>query len=284
MAKGKTAAQEQDDGILDVLGIGGEPDAGEVKKAPDGEPSDADRITALLGSVEKLTGQVSQMQGDFTRALTGGAQAIPTPEAPQLKAITMDGLPNMEEDPEGFAKQLNTRMTETLQANMTALSAHQAAEQAATAATGARGDQLWSDFQDTYFDKLEANLPDTVSDVTPYVETAAKAVAVRAVRGIADPAQKARVLDNLMYGTPQRFMEDVFTEVSLVLDPLRTPVGEGEGGDGPSPSADDPGAHRTGGITGGPGGRPAPEGPDAGAEGGTMIADIQEIQRATGFF
>jgi len=263
--------------ILDVLGIGGDPEPTETPKVEGEEPSDADRIATLLTTIEGLTGRVDQMQGDFMRLATGGAAPLAAPEAPKLAEMTLEGLPDQTEDPEGFAKGMNLRMNETLKANIAALTAHQVAEQAALTAQGNRGDQLWSDFQESYFEKLEADLPDTITDVTPYVETAAKAVAARAVRGVADPAQKARMLDSLMYGTPTRFMEDVFKETEKVLSPLRTPA-EGEGAPG-APGA----AHRTGGI----------EGTTAGVkksranqeeEGGTLVGDIQDIQRASGFF
>ncbi|KKL44396.1 hypothetical protein LCGC14_2366080, partial [marine sediment metagenome] len=113
------------------------------------------------------------------------------------------------------------------------------------------------------------------------VETAAKAVAVRAVRGIADPAQKARMLDSLMYGTPTRFMEDVFNETERVLAPLRPAAGEGEGEKGPTPE-EMAAAHRTGGIEGGAAG---PKGKGApGEEQTTLVQDIEKIQLATGFY
>lgn len=280
MAKAKkAAAAPAEESILDALGIGGDPEPTEKPKVEGKGPDEADRIAALLTTIEGLTGRVDQMQGDFMRLASGSAAPITTPEAPKLAEMTLEGLPAQADDPEGFAKGLNSRMNETLQANMAALAKHQSDQQAATASTAARGDRLWADFQESYFEKLEKDLPDTVSDVTPYVETAAKTVAARAVRGVSDPAQKARMLDSLMYGTPTRFMEDVFNEAEKVLAPLR-PVAEGEGGEGEGTSAG--AAHRTGGI----------EGTTAGAkkkdttqeEAGTLVGDIQAIQLKTGFF
>lgn len=283
MAKSKKkAAPEGEESILDVLGIGGDAPKKEPAAPGTPEPNTDDRITALLGTIEGLAGRVDQMQGDFMRLASGGAAPITAPEAPKLAEVTFDGLPDQTDDPEGFTKGLNSRVNETLRANMAALTAHQAAQQAAVAAGSARGDQLWSDFQDSYFDKLEVGLPDTIKDVTPYVETAAKAVAARAVRGVSDPAQKARVLDNLMYGSPQRFMEDVFNEAELVLAPLRPPPGEGEGEGGEGPTPEELTAHRTGGIDA-PASRKG-KGEKGEGEGGSMVEDIQEIQRATGFY
>ncbi len=286
MAKKKSASasEGEGEGILDILGIA-DPDTETTKKAADPGTAEGDRIKALLGTIEGLTNRVDQMQGDFMRLASGGAAQITVPDAPKMAEVSFDGLPDQADDPEGFAKGLNSRMNDTLAANMKALSDHQAANVSAQSASSARSDQLWSDFQSGYFDKLEADLPDTVSDVTPYVETAAKAVAAKAVRGISDPAQKARVLDNLMYGQPTRFMEDVFTEADRVLSPLRVkPEGEGEGDEkkGPTPEemAD---ANRTGGIAGT---RQVSVGKKSEEEikAGTMVGDIQDIQRATGFF
>ena len=279
MAKKQAAKAAEDDGILDILGLAGEPEPKKETKEPaKGEPSTEDRISALLGTIEGLSGRVEQMQGDFMRLATGSPTPIQVPEAPKLQDVTFDGLPDQTEDPEGFAKGVNTRVTATLQANMAALTAHQAATQAAAVQVTNRGDQLWADFQASYSEKLEAGLPDTIKDVDPYVETAAKAVAARAVRGMADPAQKQRALDSYMYGTPQRFMEDVFAEVDKVLAPLRVKSGEGEGeakGEGDA-------GHRTAGITGA-GGSIGGKKTEA-EEAGTLVGDIEAVQRATGFF
>ncbi len=285
MARKKVEVDENE-GILDVLGLTGEK---KTAKAPDptpGEDTDA-RIKALVGTIEGLNGRMEQMQGDFMRLATGGAAQITAPAAPQMAEVSFDGLPDQAEDPEGFAKGLNTRVNDTLRANMKALADHQSASAGASAASAARSDQLWSDFQSSYFDKLEADLPDTVSDVTPYVETAAKSVAAKAVRGISDPAQKARVLDNLMYGQPTRFMEDVYKEADRVLGPLRTPS-EGEGGEeGPTPeqvaAANKGGAANRTAVVGARSPSPGAKSEDE-IKAGTMVGDIQEIQRATGFF
>ncbi len=276
-------SESEGEGILDILGIA-DPDKSKpaVKKEP--EPNqDDDRIKALLGTIEGLASKVDQMQGDFMRLATGGAAAIVTPTTPKMAEVNFEGLPDQTEDPEGFAKGLNSRMNDTLAANMKALSDHQAASASAQGAANARSDQLWSDFQSSYFDKLEADLPDTVSDVTPYVETAAKTVAAKAVRGISDPAQKTRVLDNLMYGQPTRFMEDVFAEADRVLSPLRT-KGEGEGEEKKGPTPEEVAeANRTGGIAGTRQASPGKKSEEE-IKAGTMVGDIQEIQRATGFF
>lgn len=283
MAKVKKAvAEPAETDILDILGIGGDPaSARKTDAKPAGkEPSDADRIATLLGTIEGLAGRVDQMQGDFMRLAAGSAPVISAPEAPKLQEVTFDGLPDQGEDPEGFAKGVNKRMTDALQANMAALSSHAAATAAASAAQSNRGDQLWSDFQESYFEKLEADLPDTITDVTPYVETAAKAVATRAVKGVADPAQKARMLDSLMYGTPTRFMEDVFKEAERVLSPLRKPTEGEEGTTGPTP--EEMAAHRTGGIDAGAAAPKGKGGP--GEEQTTLVQDIEKIQLATGFY
>ncbi len=285
MAKKKVEVDENA-GILDILGIASEKVV-ETKAPVAGEDTDT-RIKALVGTIEGLSGRMEQMQGDFMRLATGGAGQIAAPAEPQMAEVTLDGLPDQAEDPEGFAKGLTSRMNDTLRANMKALAAHQSASAGASAATAARSDQLWSDFQSGYFEKLEADLPDTVSDVTPYVETAAKTVAAKAVRGISDPAQKARVLDNLMYGQPARFMEDVYKEADRVLGPLRT-APEGEGGEeGPTPAqvaaANQQGAeaNRTA-VVGARSPSPGAKSEDE-IKAGTMVGDIQEIQRATGFF
>ncbi len=281
MAEKKVAAGEPaEESILDVLGIGGDSgSANEPAKAPaQAEPTTDDRIKTLLGTIEGLAGRVDQMQGDFMRLASGAPAAITAPIAPTMTEITLDGLPDQAEDPEGFTKGLNARMNESLKANITALTAHQASVAAAAAEQGARGNRLWSDFQESYFDRLEKDLPDTIKDVTPYVETAAKAVAAKATVGVADPAQKARMVDSLMYGTPARFMEDVFTETERVLSPLRAMTGE----EAEAAKAAETDANRTGGIEGGTGAAAAKGG--GLAEQGTLVQDIEEIQRATGFY
>ena len=120
--------------------------------------------------------------------------------------------------------------------------------------------------------------------MTPYVETAAKAVAERAVRGIADEAQRARTLDSLMYSTSPRFMEDVYKETDRVLSPLRAKADPTPGGDLPEPKQGE--AHRTGGIEGGGAGKvtETDKDKDEMEKAGTLVGDIQAIQRATGFF
>lgn len=283
MTKAKAvAAEPAEENILDILGIGGDQGSeGEAAKEPaQTEPTTDDRIKTLLGTIEGLAGRVDQMQGDFMRLASGAPAAITAPVAPTMTEITLDGLPDHTDDPEGFAKGLNSRMNETLKANITALTAHQASVAAVATEQSARGNRLWSDFQSAYFDKLEADLPDTIKDVTPYVETAAKAVAARAVVGVADEAQKARMLDSLMYGTPARFMEDVFNETDRVLSPLRAMTGEeAEAAKGRQTETE---ANRTGGIEGGTAAGKASGKPDA--EQSTLVQDIEKIQLATGFY
>ncbi len=268
MAKGKAAKKtEQDEGYLDFLGIGGEKPEGEGA-GEKGETSQADQISGLMKTIEGLATTVDTLQQQVTMGATP-LQATIAPAEPTLKAVNFEGLPDQQEDPAGFAKVLNTRMSETLQENMRVMGEFNTAKATAASAVETRTEQLWDDFQTQYMTKLETGLPDKL-EALPYVEVAAKAVAKRAQRRGLD-------LDTYMYRGS--FMADVFAETEKVLAPFRKE--EGEGGTEGHPTAAEAEAHRTAGIFGttGPEGKKPEENEDKG-----LISDLQEVQLKSGFY
>lgn len=285
MAKRKKAAEAEGESYLDYLGIGGDGTiaGGDGKGEGEGEGGGTDEIAGLLKTVDALTSQVETMQKD-RRYPAAPVVATVAPTEPKFKEVSLDGLPDQADNPEEWAKGLNSRMTETMRDNMRALSVYTAETEAAATRESGRSNQLWTDFQDTYLSRLEDGLPENM-EATPYVEVVARNIATKAVR-------RGQNLDFYMY--QGAFAEDVFAETEKVLAPFRTleGEGEGEGGKGAGAGADNafnPGSgdtevHRTGGIIG-PAGT---QGSDAAVvddgKKGSLIDDISEVQRASGFF
>ncbi len=276
MAKGKKAAKaavvEKDESYMDFLGMAGER-IGEEEEDKGGtpEPSQADQIAGLMKTIEGLATTVDTLQHQVSMGAQPAAQIVAAPTAPTLKEVSFKGLPDQTEDPEGFANQLNTRMTDTLRDNMRAMTEFETARTATANAGTQRTEQLWSDFQDQYMNKLDTDLPDGMTAL-PYVEVAAKNLATQAER---------RGVDLSAYMYRGTFMADVYKEAEKVLAPFRKGEGGGEGGEsGPTPEEIE--ATRTGGIFGSSG--------VEGAGGGekldksTLITDLQEVQLKTGFF
>ncbi len=267
------AKKEKDESYLDFLGVG-EEKPGEGEGEGGEKPTQDDQIAGLMKTIEGLSTTVDTLQQQVTRGAQAPAQAPVILSEPKLKDISFDGLPDQTENPEGFATALNARMSDTLRDNMRAMSEFNAAKTAAASAGETRTEQLWDDFQDQYMTKLELDLPKGM-EALPYVEVAAKAVAKRAGRRGLD-------LDRYMY--QGSFMQDVFTEADKVLKPFRGSgegKGEGEGEKHPTPEEVEE-ANRTGGIfgTGGAGETGGGEKPDK----STLISDLQEIQKKSGFF
>ena len=282
MAKRKKAAEVESDSYLDYLGIGGDGTiaGGDGKGEGEGEGGD-DKIAGLLKTVDALTSQVETMQKD-RRYPAAPVVATVAPTEPKFKEVSLDGLPDQTEHPEEWAKGLNSRMTETMRDNMRALSVYTAETEAVATRESGRSNQLWTDFQDTYLSRLEEGLPENM-EATPYVEVVARNIAAKAVR-------RGQNLDFYMY--QGAFAEDVFAETEKVLAPFRTLEGDGEAERGEGAGSDNtfnPGdgdgeAHRTGGIIGPTvtqGGTAAVV--DDGKK-GSLIDDISEVQRASGFF
>ncbi len=269
MAKGKkkAAAAEKDESYLDFLGIEAEAE-GEGKEK---DPSQADQIAGLMKTIEGLSSTVEGLEQRANMAPAAAPVAPVQLVEPKMSEINLDGLPDQSEDPTAYANALTSRMTSTVNANMKAMGEYTAARNAeATEGTG-KTEQLWDDFQSQYMEKLEVDLPKGV-EALPYVEVAAKAVAKRAQR---------RGVDMDTYMFRGAFMQDVFAEADKVLKPLRG-ESEGEEEGEQHPTAAEAEATRTGGIFGSAG---AGEGKGEEIEDkGSLISDLQEIQKKSGFY
>ncbi len=248
----KRKETEAPESIFDLFGgpAGDSGEDGKPKKAKDAA-EEAD-VGSLMKEIGRLSGQIEAMQA----ASVPKRQADPAPRQPQMPEVDLEGLPDRDEHPEQYAKELNKRMQAAITKGWNELRAFEAEQEGGRDREKARTEQLWADFSEQYED-LAAH-----SDV---VEFAATKVARKAHSEGLD-------LDALMFGQGRkRYMADV-AKLAKTLIPRE--AGE---------EAEDEDDGRTGGLLdsrGEPSGG-KPKGPPSSPP--KLTDDLAKVQRATGF-
>lgn len=233
---------------------------------PKPETSDSATLMEKIGQLEtRLADQDRRMMQVYSTPTVVVPQQVQEP-----KAVSMEGLPDPITDAQGYAEELNRRITANWDARQQVERQRQQQQSQADTAV----DGLWQEFQQSYPDY--AGEADRLDYIAGRVATRLKG------RGVD--------LQRYMYGNREGFMEDVVTEYEKVFGKPETDDNT-EVRDQPqsvprrrnkSQTTDDDDS-RTGGIFGGyeSGGRLEKErNPPA----GDMVKDIQDLQRKSGLF
>jgi hypothetical protein len=282
--KAAAPAVPQEDNIFDYFAKNGRMDLvpQDLRPAPAQaapQKADDDKTAALLERINRLEGQLT----DSRRAsLQSSAPSAPhTTVDPTLKAVqvSMDGLPDPSVDLAGYNSQLQTRINAAIQAQTEAVRQESRAATEQNSAT----EKLWAQFRRNYPEWAEHE---------GLVDMVATRVANRAVQ---------QGLDGQKYvlGNSDLFLADVAKELQTQYGRLLDDDESEEGVEGEPPTAekgrnvaptrrpaqqDELDDGRTAGIMGGneSGGKPVAGKPTS--QGSDMIKDLQDIQKATGFY
>ena len=272
MAK-KQAKTPEDipENIFDALGLD-TPDAVKDPKA-EGEPNNPE--TTALDAITKNIAAIAERQGkqqDMILALMTPGQAVEQPSKAQVPEVSLDGLPDPSEDPAGYTKGLNERLSHDITTCVTEAVRIETQRAEGARAESQRIDNLFDTFQEQRYEALGKGLSDDVN-LTDFVEVAAKRVVEKAQKRGLD-------VNSYMFKTQEQFFDDVAVEANKMLDPIRDKGDEGEApNERPNPEKEE--ANRTAGLPG-PGSGPAPSTNEEAAA-GSLVKDIQDIQKATGF-
>ncbi len=232
-------------GLLDgAVFFGAEADDTE-KKTEDTDTVSPD-VAKMQGRMDELSKQLDALrETNMTLMMQPDkAPAMVMPTAPKVEA-----LPDLMEDPDGYAKALERQITARIEARMTMANAKATAEQSATT----KYNDLWDDFKGTHKE---------YSEDFKRVQYAANQVAENIKKQGLD-------VEKYMFTNRKRFMEDVTKEMDSIF---------GKPGAAMLPASDD--AARTGGMFGG--GDSVPK-PDVEMEPDNAFSDIREWQEKTGF-
>ena len=222
-------------------------EADDVDKTPDKDaaPMSPD-VAKMQGRMDELSKQL-----DALRETNMTLMMRPdTPTAPVMPTVPKtEALPDLMEDPDGYAKALEKQITSRIEARMTMANAKATAEQSATI----KYNDLWDDFKGTHKD---------YSEDFKRVQYAANQVAASLTKQGLD-------VEKYMFTNRKRFMEDVTVEMDSIF---------GKPGAAMLPASDD--AARTGGMFGG---ADSVTKPDVEMEPDNAFSDIRKWQEETGF-
>lgn len=224
-------------------------------------------LTELWQTVQTLQAQVAEKDRAL-EALTMPQTQVALPDPP--KEVSYDGLPNPTIDPEGYARELQAR----IQKNFEDKQRFQAQQGIVAQSRQEKYDALLDDFEDRY---------------EGYTEDMKRLEFV--VRSVVDTARgRGLDIDRYMFGTRDRFMRDVAKEYDAVF-------GSPDGGEEEPTirqtrqrkvarkTLDDDDIGRSAGIFSGQEGGGSPtrtrQSQDKPAD---MIAELQELQRKSGFW
>ncbi len=234
-------------GLLDgAVFFGAEADA--VDKEPDPDtPVVSPDVAQMQGRMDELSKQL-----DALRETNMTLMMRPdTPTAPVMPTVPkVEVLPDLMEDPDGYAKALERQITARIEARMTAANVKATAEQSATA----KYNDLWDDFKGTHKE---------YSEDFKKVQYAANQVAASLTKQGLD-------VEKYMFTNRRQFMEDVTREMDSIFGKPGAKLL-------PDPESD---ASRTGGMFGG--GDSVPK-PDVPMEPDNAFSDIRKWQEETGF-
>lgn len=223
-----------------------------VEKAADPQ------VTALLAQIAALQEQSRLTAEASLRASTVDPVKAPVPPA----AVSYENMPDPTIDPEGYGKELQTRITRQLQAQQ----AYETEVRVQTGNKQAVQDDLWSDFQENFEEYAEDEA--RIGFVT---EQVAKRYQARGVD-----------VGRFMVQNKERFFADITKEYDKVFgaptDDDDTPVVQSQTALSDPPS-------RTGGVFGGQesGGRPAPTGAAA-EDKDAFTKELRSYQSKSGYY
>lgn len=262
MAKAK---QNKDEDILRDLGINDEPDEGEgdgkVKKAKDDDP--VAKLNARLDALEKENQRLSRANASLMSA-TGSSQGTQPKPPEKPKGVDLSGLPDPTEDPEKYHKALNERINSAMDAYGNYVQQSRQSQEQSEATRQERLSALWEDFSESH--------PE-LADKEDIVSFAAQNAVKRAQR-------KGLDVDKYMFVNSEVFFDDVTREVERVKKQFGDDQDTGKDKD---QDEDDLDTARTAGIFGGQesGGKPNKgKGQD---KPGSLIEELQAIQKKEGF-
>ncbi len=243
-----TADQSPAHGLLDgAVFFGAEADDGDKTPADKDAPAVSPDVAKMQGQVDELSKQLEQLrETNMTLMMQPAKPTLPAfPIASKVEA-----LPDLMEDPDGYAKALEKQITSRIEARMTAANATAAVENQATT----QYNELWADFKSTHKEYAEDSRK---------VQYAANQVAEGLKRQGLD-------VEKYMFMYRTKFMDDVAREMHSIF---------GKPGALLVPDPEDA-ASRTGGMFGG--GDSVPK-PGVALEPDNAFADIREWQEKTGF-
>ncbi len=183
MAKKKAEAKAAS-GFFDYLeGVNGTKNEAETN--PD--------VAALQARIEAQDRLLAELKAGSSRDLpmvvTTAAPTQTHRTDPASLKVSMDGLPNRDEDPDGFFREYNIRMNAVMEARDAATRA----EMMAKVEQERSADRLWNGFKETY---------PAWGKYTSLVETVSNRVAQ-------DMQNKGVDLPKLLQGNPERFYQEV---------------------------------------------------------------------------
>ena len=234
-------------GLLDgAVFFGAEADEADKDKDTDTTPVVSPDVAKMQGQMDELSKQLASLrETNMTLMMQSDKPATPViPVVPKPEA-----LPDLMEDPEGYAKALEHQITNRIEARMTMASAKATAEQSATT----KYNDLWDDFKGTHKE---------YSEDFKRVQYAANQVAASLTKQGLD-------VEKYMFTNRKRFMEDVTVEMDSIF---------GKPGAAMLPASDD--AARTGGMFGG---ADSVVKTDDTMEPDNAFSDIRDWQEKTGF-
>ena len=234
-------------GLLDgAVFFGAEADEAD-KKNEDKTPEVSPDVAQMQGRMDELSKQLDALRETNMTLMMQPDNKTIAPVMPVVPKV--EALPDLMEDPDGYAKALERQITSRIEARMTAASTKAAIEnQAAT-----KYNDLWDDFKGTHKE---------YSEDFKKVQYAANQVATALTKQGLD-------VEKYMFTNRKRFMEDVTKEMDSIF---------GKPGAAMLPASDD--ASRTGGMFGG--GDSVPK-PDVEMEPDNAFSDIRKWQEETGF-
>ena len=250
---------ENDFGIPAFPEIGSEEDNLNVEKK-DGEADKEPKvdIAALQAQIAALTTKVEETSRASLALLSTpiktDVQADTTP-----KGLNLKDLPDPLVDPEGYTRELNTRIQATIDATIqNRVQQDAGARNRDTQVTG-----LWDDFSAAHEDYAEDT--DRIEFITAKIAKRAKA------RGMD--------VERYMFTTRDQFFGDVVKEYDKVFGKPNADADE----DNLEPQGDDTQANRTAGVFGGmeSGGAPSKGGNENKFD---MIKEIQDVQKRSGLY
>lgn len=266
----KAASEEADTSIFEHFGLAETPAQG-VQKATKTEKGADPALEAFEARMKALEDTLKDKDRTIAALLTNPATVVDTSALGRddpAPGVDLKGLPDPVIDPEGHEKALSERISKAISDNIAHDRRARDAENRASSTQASRTENLWERFGDKYEDLAED--PDIVELAATKAAKAAEA--------------KGMDLQRYIFGAGDTFLDDVATRVRGLRSKMGLDADDEPGGVGGA-SDEDEGEEevRTQGIFGGveSGGKPAP---GAKPPGGTMIDDLQAIQRRTGFF
>ena len=250
---------ENDFGIPAFPEIGSEESNPNVDKS--GDEMDKDQkvdIAALQAQIAALTTKVEETsRANLALLSTPIKTDVPADTAPQ--GLNLKDLPDPLVDPEGYTRELNTRIQATIDATLqNRIQQDNGARNRDTQVSG-----LWDDFSTAHEDYAEDT--DRIEFITAKIAKRAKA------RGMD--------VERYMFTTRDQFFGDVIKEYDKVFGKPNSDTDE----DNLEAQGDDTQANRTAGVFGGmeSGGAPAKGGNENKFD---MLKEIHEMQKKSGLY